>query len=311
MRFSAAVLSSLGAALVVASPVHRALHNREIVWDIITEIEYVTVTEGVLPTPTGDIKTVVVASTLWVQPIEAAATSTSVPPPAPPAPTTTSTTEPPPAPTTTEAPAPPPAAPATIVAAVQQPAPVVVAPAPVASDYQSAAVIAHNVHRANHSAPDMSWSDSLAASAQIVASSCVFAHNMNVNGGHYGQNLAAYGTSSSNFGSLDTASIVAWSITESWYNGEAAYIPFGQNSPSGSGPEYFHATQVIWKSSVQVGCATVSCAAGTIFPITDPKNPEAAWYTVCNYGPQGNVLGTFNSEISPPLNHGTVHASIS
>jgi len=33
--------------------------------------------------------------------------------------------------------------------------------------------------------------------------------------------------------------------------------------------------------------------------------------TVCNYGPQGNVLGEFNSEISPPLGHASVHASIS
>jgi len=131
-----------------------------------------------------------------------------------------------------------------------------------------------------------------------------------VNGGGYGQNLAAYGTSSSNFDSLDLASIVGNAVTEQWYNGELAYIPWGQNSPSTSGPEFLHATQVIWKGSTQVGCATVKCAAGTIFPITDPSQPEPAWYTVCNYGPEGNILGEFNSQISEPLGHPTIFATI-
>ena len=57
------------------------------------------------------------------------------------------------------------------------------AAAPVAAtptDYISAAVDSHNYHRANHSASDMSWSDSLAASALIVANTCVFQHDMYV-----------------------------------------------------------------------------------------------------------------------------------
>jgi hypothetical protein len=31
---------------------------------------------------------------------------------------------------------------------------------------------------------------------------------------------------------------------------------------------------------------------------------------VCNYGPEGNVLGYFNSEISEPLGHPTITATI-
>jgi hypothetical protein len=91
-----------------------------------------------------------------------------------------------------------------------------------------------------------------------------------VNGGGYGQNLAAYGTSST--GPLDLPSLVEWSITDEWYDGELAYIPWGEDSPSTSGPEFLHATQVIWKASIEVGCATVQCAAGTIFGMT-------SWYT--------------------------------
>ncbi|KAE9365386.1 PR-1-like protein [Stipitochalara longipes BDJ] len=305
---SSTILAALSAALVAASPVHKALHARKIVTDIVTEIVYTTVTEGLLPTPPA-VKTVVVASTVVVQPIEATHSSHPAPPPPPPPAPTHSTTEPAPvvvAPTTyIQAPAAP-VPTTTKAAAVQEPAPTVAAPAPpppaTPTDYISAAVDHHNYHRANHSASDISWSDDLAASALIVAKSCVFAHNMGVNGGGYGQNLAAYGTS--NTGSMDTASLVEWSITEEWYNGELGAIPWGENSPSTSGPEFLHATQVIWKGSNQVGCATVQCAPGTIFGMT-------SWYTVCNYGPQGNVIGDFNSEISEPLGHATIHASIS
>lgn len=45
------------------------------------------------------------------------------------------------------------------------------------NDYISAALFHHNIHRANHSAPDLSWSDSLANSAKVLASRCVFAHD--------------------------------------------------------------------------------------------------------------------------------------
>ncbi|KAH8773066.1 CAP domain-containing protein [Hyaloscypha finlandica] len=306
---SSTILAAFGAALVATSPAHRALHARKIVTDIVTETICITVTEGFIPTP-ALVNTVVVSSTVYVHPYEATPSHSPPPPPPPPpppAPTTSTTTTPLPAqlpPTTPEYQmlAPPPAPTTTKKAAVVVPAPTVAAPAAAPTDYKSAAVDSHNYHRANHSASDISWSDSLAASAKIVADSCVFAHNMNVNGGKYGQNLAAYGTSDT--GSLDLASLVEWSITEEWYNGELSAIPFGQDNPSTSGPEFLHATQVIWKGSNQVGCATVQCAAGTIFGMT-------SWYTVCNYGPQGNVLGEFNSEISPPLGHASVHASIS
>ncbi|PMD14204.1 PR-1-like protein [Hyaloscypha hepaticicola] len=304
MRSSIA-LAAFGAALAVASPVHQALHNRKIVTDIVTDIVYVTVTEGAIPTPPAAVKTVVVHSTVVVQPTHApTSTSHPAPPPPPPAPTTSTT---PPAPVVVVTPqvqAPPAPVSTPQVVAVQAPAPVVAAPAPAATptDYISAAVDSHNYHRANHSASDISWSDSLAASALIVANTCVFQHDMGVNGGGYGQNLAAYGTSDT--GPLDLPSLVEWSITEEWYNGELPYIPWGEDSPSLSGPEFLHATQVIWKGSNQVGCATVQCAAGTIFGMT-------SWYTVCNYGPQGNVIGEFNSEISPPLGHPAVYATIS
>jgi uncharacterized protein YkwD len=46
------------------------------------------------------------------------------------------------------------------------------------SDYQSAIVNEHNIHRANHSSPALEWDDTLAGFAQITAAGCVFAHDM-------------------------------------------------------------------------------------------------------------------------------------
>lgn len=44
--------------------------------------------------------------------------------------------------------------------------------------YADRAVYHHNIHRANHSAPDLTWDLGLAAAAQEVAESCKYEHNM-------------------------------------------------------------------------------------------------------------------------------------
>jgi len=179
---SSTILAALSAALVAASPVHNArhaLHARKIVTDIVTEIVYTTVTEGLLPTPPA-VKTVIIPSTVIVQPIEATHSSHPAPPPPPPPAPTTSTTAPAPIVVTpqTEVQAPAAPVPTTTKEAVVAPAPTVAAPASTPTDYISAAIDHHNYHRANHSASDISWSDDLAASALIVANTCVFAHKM-------------------------------------------------------------------------------------------------------------------------------------
>ena len=43
--------------------------------------------------------------------------------------------------------------------------------------YQGMVLHHHNIHRQNHSAPDIAWSDSLAATAQKIGETCVYAHN--------------------------------------------------------------------------------------------------------------------------------------
>jgi uncharacterized protein YkwD len=52
------------------------------------------------------------------------------------------------------------------------------APASAPTDYAAKAVLHHNIHRANHSAPNIAWDSGLEASAKQVADSCVYAHNV-------------------------------------------------------------------------------------------------------------------------------------
>lgn len=45
------------------------------------------------------------------------------------------------------------------------------------TDYQGIVLHHHNIHRANHSVSDLTWSDALAATAQKIGESCNYAHD--------------------------------------------------------------------------------------------------------------------------------------
>lgn len=100
-------------------------------------------------------------------------------------------------------------------------------------------------------------------------------------GGGYGQNLASWG-STGDISDLQNK-CGAQSITNQWYNSEMDnWSYYGQeNPPSTLGLDlYGHFTQVVWKDTTKIGCATVLCTAGKMYDFD-------AWYTVCNYKNQG------------------------
>lgn len=108
--------------------------------------------------------------------------------------------------------------------------------------------------------------------------------NRDQGSGGYGQNLASWG-STGDIESLKNKA-AAGGITNQWYNNEMNNWSFyGQDNP----PEsmdillYGHFTQVVWKDSTKVGCATVKCPAGSVLAYP-------SWYTVCNYNPQGKLF---------------------
>ncbi|KAJ7590312.1 PR-1-like protein [Mycena floridula] len=129
----------------------------------------------------------------------------------------------------------------------------------------------HNDARAQHGANPLSWSDDLASKAQSWADRCVFEHSGG-SLGPFGENLAA-GTGS--FGIADAIQI--------WVDEAKDYNP--------AAPVASHFTQVVWKSTTQVGCAVQSCN-GIFDPVFGPAN-----FFVCEYNPAGNVIGEFSENV--------------
>lgn len=301
-------LVASGALLAMAKP----LDKRVLEIETVTDIVYVTVTDGIpVPAPTKSI-------------INGGQHTTAAPPPPPPPPTTVA--PPPPPPTTSAAPPPPPPAPTpepeptpeVKPVAVQQqqfvpePAKEEPAPQPAAqvqaqapTDFASTVLYHHNVHRENHSAPSMTYGDEYAGYAAQSAKSCKFAHDLSPGGGKYGQNIAMY-AATGDVESKGAAAIAAQAITDMWYNGEINLYPssgYGQSSPDMGGFEgWGHYSQVIWKGSNTVGCAAQYCPPGTMF------DGMGAWFTVCNYFPAGNMGGGHGDNVLKPLGKMTVTA---
>jgi uncharacterized protein YkwD len=129
---------------------------------------------------------------------------------------------------------------------------------------------AHNQVRARHCAGPLTWSPKLAQVAQQWATSlrdqgCKFGHS----GGRFGENLAA-GTA----GTLDGSSVLTM-----WYDEVKLY-----NFKSGAfSMETGHFTQVVWKSTTQLGCGVAQCRGMDIW--------------VCNYDPPGNVHSMYQRNV--------------
>ncbi len=143
---------------------------------------------------------------------------------------------------------------------------------------ESELVAAHNAVRARAMpAPmpalqPMVWHDGAAATAAAWVEGCTFMHNPGL--GHtYGENIyATYGQQPS-----------ATAVVESWAS-EARNYNLSMNSCSGTCGHY---TQIVWRSSVGVGCASKVCDSGS--PFGANATPWVMW--VCDYAPPGNVVG--------------------
>lgn len=134
-------------------------------------------------------------------------------------------------------------------------------------------VTLHNMIRAEVGVGPVIWSEKLAAYAQqwvdhLVSSWwCRMKHRPNSGKWQekYGENLfigtaGYYGTSDA---------VMAWAAEKPSYHGGAL-----QSFPrSGAG----HYTQMVWRDTTQIGCATGMCRGNLL--------------VVCNYDPQGNIIG--------------------
>lgn len=159
--------------------------------------------------------------------------------------------------------------------------------------YKSQVLECHNVHRANHSSPPVTWSNEIAATAAKIAKRCVFEHVMGIDGGKYGQNIAAGAQ----------AGGISHVISDQFYNAEINDFgnQYGDEHPSGF-EQWGHFSQLVWKNTREVGCATVHCPGG----VGNTGKHVPPYFTVCNYKPPGNIAGAYPQNVLKPLGRPTV-----
>lgn len=168
------------------------------------------------------------------------------------------------------------------------------------TDYKSAVVYAHNLHRANHSAPAVEWDDELYNCAKTVAESCNYAHDVTAGGGGYGQNIAA-GVAGDNITAV---------ISDMFYNGEEPLYSafYGQEPDMSNFEAWGHFTQIVWKDTTHVACATYDCSSSGLANTGGGVSP---YFTVCNYKGPGNYAGEYAANVLAPKGEATVDWSAS
>jgi hypothetical protein len=96
-----------------------------------------------------------------------------------------------------------------------------------------------------------------------------------------------------------TAAVDAWGDEGKLYN---------FHKPTGFTEKTGHFTQLVWKSTTEVGCAAINCGytydkgrgyigddENDLDSRSEDSSPRAqGWYVVCEYTPAGNVVGEDN-----------------
>ncbi|KAF2109088.1 CAP domain-containing protein [Lophiotrema nucula] len=136
-------------------------------------------------------------------------------------------------------------------------------------DFRAAVLNSTNTYRRQHNATGLSWNDTLSDYALNWSDRCVFEHS----GGPSGENLASGYPNT-------TASHEAWGNERDQYDFKNG----------GFTHETGHFTQLVWKSSLTVGCGRTECNSESSHTDDDSKKAPG-WYVVCEYYPSGNIIG--------------------
>ncbi|KAJ6028770.1 hypothetical protein N7540_004346 [Penicillium herquei] len=148
------------------------------------------------------------------------------------------------------------------------------------TDFEDTVLKVSNEYRDDHDAESLVWNETLTEYARKWAEGCIWKHS----DGPYGENIA--------FGFANaSAAVKAWGDEGELYN---------FSKPTGYTEETGHFTQLVWKSTIQVGCAAVNCGysddSNTKRDVLAPRSTDSesraqGWYVVCEYTPVGNVVG--------------------
>jgi pathogenesis-related protein 1 len=147
---------------------------------------------------------------------------------------------------------------------------------PADSPFAREMISAHNSVRIsatptpNPPLPILTWSTEAAQKAQEWADKCQFAHNPSR--GNLGENIAA----------ATPNHLTTMGVVQNWAS-ESANYNYGTNTCTSTCGHY---TQIVWRNTTQVGCATKVCDKNS------PFNGFTQWQIwVCNYSPPGNITG--------------------
>ncbi|EDO49310.1 predicted protein [Nematostella vectensis] len=140
---------------------------------------------------------------------------------------------------------------------------------------------AHNRYRAMHNVPPLTWSNSIAREAQKWANKLAKEGKLIHDKSRSGQGENVFMSSGANFDDAGEAAC------ESWYQEVERYNFQRGGHQSGTG----HFTQVVWKSSEELGVARAKSKKGAVF-------------VVARYSPGGNDLNAFNENILPKVSNG-------
>lgn len=139
----------------------------------------------------------------------------------------------------------------------------------------AAMLAAHNQWRSKTGVPALKWSNDLTASAQkwadqLARSGCKMKHST----GKYGENIYWAGAAQRSDGTSSVQQIIDQNAVDAWGN-EVQDYDYASNSCHGVCGHY---TQVVWKSTTEVGCGMAVCS-----------DKGQLW--VCQYTPRGNMVG--------------------
>jgi pathogenesis-related protein 1 len=144
---------------------------------------------------------------------------------------------------------------------------------------QTEMITAHTKWRSAVNIPALTWSTTLADTAQAWADSlkakqgCKPVHSGATG---LGENLFWASALMYSNGTTQAQAVTSTQVTDAWGNESKDYT-YSTNTCA-TGKVCGHYTQVVWKNTTQVGCGKAVCADNT-----------QVW--VCNYTPQGNLVG--------------------
>jgi hypothetical protein len=150
---------------------------------------------------------------------------------------------------------------------------------------------AHNQLRSLHGVPPVTWSATLAESAQAWADTCPGEHSCSKEKEPCpGENMHwATGSIADSVYCVEYENVIECIVKGGWYVEQEAEYDY--NNPE---VEYnldsLHFTQVVWKSTAEIGCGYRTDCGG-----------DWPYVSVCQYNPAGNVVGEFADNVFPKV----------